>query len=168
MSSFRVRPRFTQIVDLDIATVQEKIVNHITQSQSQGRCEVKNFAGYISLRIPEKDQHFWSPQLTLSLYPAEKDKTRIQGIYGPNTNVWSLFLYGYLLAGSLGTFAGIFGFCQWMIGTKPWGLWILGGMIAVAVALYLTAQLGQKLGAWQTFLLHQAYESAIGHAAEIH
>jgi hypothetical protein len=30
------------------------------------------------------------------------------------------------------------------------------------------AQFGQKLGAWQTFLLHQAYESAIGQSVEIH
>lgn len=166
MSSFHIRPRFMQIVDLDIGTVQEKIVDHITRSQS--RCEVKNFEGYITLRIPEEDHHFWSPQLTLSLYPTEDRKTRIQGIYGPNTSLWSLFFYGYMIAGSLGTFAGIFGFCLWMIAGETWGLWIFGGLLAVVTGLYLTAQLGQKLGAWQTFQLHQAYESAVGHAAEIH
>lgn len=49
----------------------------------------------------------------------------------------------------------------------PWGLWIFGGMVAVAVGLYVSAQFGQKLGARQTFLLHQIYESAMGATVEI-
>ena len=40
-------------------------------------------------------------------------------------------------------------------------------MIVIAVLLYLGSQLGQKLGAWQTFQLHQAYETAVGRPAEI-
>jgi hypothetical protein len=40
-------------------------------------------------------------------------------------------------------------------------------MLVVAVVLYISAQLGQKLGAWQTFQLHQAYQTAIGRPAEI-
>ena len=37
----------------------------------------------------------------------------------------------------------------------------------LACLLYLAAQLGQKLGAWQTFQLHQAYQAAIGRPTEI-
>jgi hypothetical protein len=33
--------------------------------------------------------------------------------------------------------------------------------------MYLTAQFGQKIGAQQTFLLHQIYESAVGQSVEI-
>jgi hypothetical protein len=40
--------------------------------------------------------------------------------------------------------------------------------MVVGVLLYLGAQLGQKLGAWQTFQLHQAYQTAIGRPTEIH
>jgi hypothetical protein len=165
MSSFRIRPRFTQTVDLDLETAQQRLFVHGNREGS--RCEVKSFPGFISLRIPEQDQHFWSPQLHLSLEPAGDGKTVIHGIYGPNTNVWSLFLYGYLLVGSLGLFSGILGFCQWMVGNRAWGLWIFGVMLAAAVALYLVAQFGQKLGAQQTFLLHLTYEGAMGLPVEI-
>jgi hypothetical protein len=165
MSSFRIRPRFTQTVDLDLETAQQRLFAHVNREGS--RCEVKNFPGFISLRIPEQDQHFWSPQLHLSLESGDDGKTVIHGIYGPNTNVWSLFLYGYLLVGSLGLFSGILGFCQWMIGSLAWGLWIFGVMLAAAVALYLIAQFGQKLGAQQTFLLHLTYEGAMGFPVEI-
>jgi hypothetical protein len=166
MSSFRIRPRFEQIIELDIETTRERISSHINREGS--RCVVKNFPGFIGILIPEHDQHFWSPQLHLSLYTEDPGKTIIRGTYGPNPNVWSLFLYGYLIVGTLGLFAATLGFAQCMIGNTPWGLWIFGATSATAALLYFTAQIGQKLGAQQTFLLHQTYESAIGQSARIH
>jgi hypothetical protein len=44
---------------------------------------------------------------------------------------------------------------------------VLGGMMLLAALLYLFAQLGQKLGAWQTFQLHQAYQTAMGRPIEV-
>ena len=165
MSSFRIRPRFTQTLSHNLEETRARIVDGICTHAP--RYEVKYFPGYITLRIPEQDRHFWTPRLTLSLYEIPDGGTRIEGLYGPNANVWSIFLYAYLFIGSASVFAGIFGFCQWMIGIQAWGLWLLGGLISLAAMLYFIAQLGQKLGAWQTFQLHQAYEAAIGHPAEI-
>ncbi len=165
MSSFRVRPRFRHVINLDLETTQRRIVDHLTAAES--RCEVKKFPGYICLRIPEPDRHFWSPRLTLSIESAGDGKSVIEGIYGPNATVWSLFLYGYLIVGTLGVFAACIGLVQVMIDHTPSGLWVLGLMLAAATALYVVAQFGQKLGAQQTFLLHQAYESAMGQSVEI-
>jgi len=166
MSGFRIRPHFRQTVDWGVEVAQDHLVSRL--HKEGGRCVVLNFPGYVTLRIPDQDQHFWSPQLSLSLEPTEDGRTLIQGIYGPNTNVWSIFLYGYLLVGTMGLFAGVFGFSQWIIGNRPWGLWILGFLLGCAALLYLVAQLGQKLGARQTFELHQEFESAIGRTVDIH
>jgi hypothetical protein len=166
MSSFRIRPVFSQVVALAPDEVRERIVRAV-ESDGGGNFEVKNFPNFVCLRIREADRHFWSPRLNLSIEEAGGGHTRIEGTYGPNANVWGLFLYGYLLMGTMGTFAGVLGFAQWMIGMRPWGLWILGGLCALAAALYFTAQFGQKLGARQMFMIHQAYESAIGTMVEI-
>jgi hypothetical protein len=166
MSSFRIRPVFSQIVELDPDEVRQRIVQAVERDED-GRFEVKNFPNFVCLRIREADRHFWSPRLNLSIEESDDGHTRIEGTYGPNANVWGLFLYGYLLIGSLGAFAGVFGFAQWMIGMRPWGLWILGGLVFLAATLYVTAQFGQKLGARQMFQIHQAYESAIGTLVEI-
>ncbi len=165
MSSFRVRPRFVQRVPLSPAEIEERLAAKIAERCRD--CELKRFPGYLTLRIPEAEQHFWSPQLTLSLDPDEKEGTTISGIYGPRTNVWSMFLYGYLIVGTLSTFTGIFGIAQWVVGIKPWGLALFALFMALALALYLLAQFGQKLGARQTYTLHLAYESAIGASVEI-
>ena len=165
MSSFGFRPHFSETLDLDVGEAQEMVIGEVKNGSD--RCEVKVFPGFVTLRIPEEDRHFWSPRLTLALEEPETGKTRIEGIYGPNANVWGMFLYGYLVIGSIGLFAGCLGFAQKLIGHTPWGLWIFGVMLASAIALYLFAQFGQKLGAIQTFRLHQIYESAMERTVDI-
>lgn len=165
MSSFRVRPRFTQTVPLDPGEVEERL-SHTIHERCRG-CYLLRFPGYLTLRIPEDQQHFWSPQLTLSLDPDEEGGTRISGIYGPRTNVWSMFLYGYLIVGVLGTFTGIFGIAQWVVGARAWGLIPFATFLVLAVGLYVLAQFGQKIGARQTYTLHLAYEAAIGETVAI-
>ena len=152
-------------MDLPPEEIQAKIVREV--QRTAGCCEIKNFPGYLCLRIPEEERHFWSPRLTLSIDSGEDGKTQLSGIYGPNANVWSIFVYGYLLIGSIGLFSGILGGVQWRIETPAWGLWIFFSMVALAAGLYVFAQFGQKLGAAQTFQLHQIYESAMGRRVEI-
>lgn len=159
MSSFRLRPRFSHVIDLDVDAARDLIVAH-ARTQAD-RCDVKSFPGYVSLHVIEKDTHYWSPWLSLSLEPEGAGKTRVEGTYGPSTNVWSAFLYGYLLVGSAGLFSGLLGACQAWLGMQPWGLWIATLMLLIAVGMHLSAQLGQKIGAQQTFLLHQIYETAV-------
>ena len=166
MSSFGIRPHFSQTLELGVEDAQARILRDVERGDD--RCEVKDFPGYICLRIPEQDRHFWSPRLTLSLEKVDEGSTRIEGIYGPNANVWSIFLYGYLLSGTFGLFSGIFGFVQRTLGQYPWALWICGAMLLIGIGLYLLAQFGQKLGALQTFRLHQIYEAAMGRTVEIH
>jgi len=165
MSSFRIRPRFTHVIDLGVDAAREQIVNRVKANQS--RCEVKNFPRFICLRIPEQDRHYWTPRLNLSLEATDDGKTLVTGTYGPNANMWASYLYGYLLVGTLGLFSGILGFCQCWLGMSAWALWIFSAMAAIAVGMYLMAQFGQKLAARQTFLLHQIYESAIGEEVDI-
>lgn len=166
MSSFRIRPRFSHTVELSVDAAREQVLRSLAQ-QSAG-FEVKAFPGFIGIHIGEKDRRSWSPRLFLNFQATETGATRIEGTYAPEIEVWAVFLYGYLISGLLGTFSGILGFAQRLVGSEPWGFWILAAMAAVALLLYGGAQLGQKLGAWQTFQLHQAYQTAIGRSAEIH
>ena len=165
MSSFRIRPVFSQVVDFSLAETQQRIVAAV--GTKRGEFEVKNFPGFICLRIHAEDRHLWSPRLNLSMEETPDGRTRIDGTYGPNANVWSMYLYAYLITGLLGILSGIFGTCQWMIGEYPWGLWLFGAVVLVAIGLYIAAQFGQKLAARQMYQIHLAYEAAIGHLAVI-
>lgn len=160
MSSLSVRPRFTQILDGDPKSVRARI----TDALDPACCEWKSFPGYLSLFVPEAERHFGSPRLTLNLEAEGEGHTRVEGVYGPNANLWSAFLYAWLLVGTAGLLSGILGACQARLGMRPWGLWIFAGMAAAGLGLYLLAQFGRRRGEAQTLQLHHLYEAAAGRA----
>lgn len=166
MSSFRIRPHFEQNIELEPAAFQKQLGEKLAAREDE--FEILNFPGYLTLRIEEERQHFWSPQLNLSVDPLDGGgRCVVRGLYGPSTNVWSLYLYGYLGTGCLGLVGAVLGLSQWALDRPPWALWLLAAAAAAAAGLYLLAQVGQKLAAQQTFQLHQAYESAVGENVEV-
>lgn len=159
IASFRVRPRFTHGI---AGRTPKETRDHLLHGlPGETPLEIKAFAGMVGLHIPESERRYWSPRLFLNFEPTPEGGTRIEGIYGPEIEIWSVFLYGYLLTGLLGTFATILGIAQLVVPTYPWGFWVAAGMALGALLLYVAAQLGQKLGVWQTFRLHRAYEHAL-------
>ena len=166
MSSFGFRPHFSQHLDLSPDEARNKLVNAVRES-GEG-FEVRSFPGFVCLRVPPSDRHCWSPRLNVAFDPDDRGGTRVEGIYGPNANVWSLFLYGYLIIGSAGLFGGCIGFAQHALGRPCWGLWIFWVSLGLALALWILAQFGQKVGAHQTYRLHHVYESAMGRTEELH
>lgn len=165
MSSFRIRPSFSHVVPHGRDATRQLILRSLAAHHH--RFEVRAFPEFIGIHIAENERRFWSPRLFLSLEPDADGSTRIAGTYGPEIEVWGIFVYGYIAAGLIATFAGIFGYAQTLVHTEPWGFWIVAGMGVVVTLLYAAAQFGQKLGAQQTYQLHQAYEAAIGRPAEI-
>ncbi|MAS93210.1 MAG: hypothetical protein CMO55_08440 [Verrucomicrobiales bacterium] len=166
MSSFHIRPRFDQEVSGTPEDVQDRIITFIEPNQEQ--FELKRFPDFLCIRIAEQDRHFWSPRLNLSLESTEDGKTHIHGIYGPNANAWSLFLFSYIILGFLGLIAAMVAVAQCIIGQPATWFWAVGAAVGGIVILYVVAQFGQKLAAQQTFLIHQTYESAIGNSVVLH
>ncbi len=158
LSSFRVRPRFEHVVAAPPDDAHAALLRGLADHDPG--LAVKPFPGFIGIHLPDAERRQWSPRLFLSVDAAPGGGTRIEGIYGPEIEIWSVFLYGYLGTGLLGTFSGILGVCQHLLGQNPWGLYVCGSMAVGALLLYLFAQLGQKLGAHQTYRLHAAYTAA--------
>lgn len=159
MSSFGFRPHFTLRVVGSPDQARERLVQAL-----KGCCEgfeIRSFPGFVCLRIPAAERHFWSPRLHLSFDPDGAEQTSIEGIYGPNASLWSLFVYGYLILGSAALFGGSLGFAQRVLGTPAWGLWILSIALGLGVGLWVMAQLGQRLGAAQTARLQRLIDQAL-------
>jgi hypothetical protein len=130
-------------------------------------CTATVSPGFIVLRIPPEERHYWSPQLTITLEETEEEGTVIRGLYGPNPTVWAMFFYGYAALGILGLFTAMVGTSQWMLKKPAPILWALPVFAGLALILYVIAQTGQKLGAEQTFTLHHFYEDTVGKRVHI-
>ena len=159
-SGFRIRPRFEQEIELPEAVARERLTRAF--SSHDDTFDVRSMSEFVVIHVAESIRRRWSPRLQISLQAIDEKKTRIAGVYGPEHEVWATFLYGYMMTGLIATFSGIYGGVQVFLGDPPWALWITGSVLVIAGVLYLLAQLGQKLGAWQTFQLHQTYCDALG------
>jgi len=161
MTSLGIRPRFRQVVNETPEKVLKKIEDELSRKDTN--CIGVVLPSTITLKMPEDQQHFWTPQLNLSLEKNGDSETLIRGFYGPSPSVWSIFTFGYATVGILSAFMLVLATSQWMLKKDPsLSFWILLFLGIVALGLYLTAQFGQKLGAQQMFTLHQFFEKAVG------
>ena len=161
MASFRVRPRFeiesTKTMEEIILLVKEKLKHNNHNLHGQAMHD------HITIRVNKSHRHYWSPQLGILMQREHGDNdTKITGIYGPMPNVWTLFAVGYLAIGVLITFISIIGFSQRALGHESKILWVLPVLAAIAMFMYLSSQMGQKLGAAQTYAIHYFFEEALG------
>lgn len=122
--------------------------------------------GHIFLRIHMEQQHYWSPKLTISLEEYAWG-TLIRGLYSPASNVWSLFLFGYATVGIFALFATLIRSSRLRLGMEAPILWVIPGLVGIVLTLYLTAQMGQKVGADQRFILQHFLHNALHKKAQI-
>lgn len=161
MSSFRIRPRFEMTsqksIEEIIELVKTKLKNNTHQLHGQAMQD------HITIRVNKVNRHYWSPQLSILLdRDTDGNFTKIVGIYGPMPNVWTLFTLSYLAAGVLFVFISIIGFSQKALGNDYSILWALPFIILVVIIMYISSQMGQKLGAAQTYAIHYFFEEALG------
>jgi uncharacterized membrane protein YbaN (DUF454 family) len=76
-------------------------------------------------------------------------------------NVWTLFAIIYLAIGVLSTFISIIGFSQRALGEESKILYIIPILLFLALSMYIASQLGQKLGAAQTYAIHYFFQEAL-------
>lgn len=167
MSSLHIRPRFKDRYKLQPEEVVSLIEEHM--SKLDCGCSAIVRRNFIILRVKPEEQHFWSPQLSLSFEVDEEDDsfTIIRGLYGPNPTVWAFFTYSYVALGILGTFSGMYGFSKYSLGQDYTILWTLPVLAGLALILYIIGQFGQKIGAEQMFTLHHFFEDSVGHRVHL-
>lgn len=103
MSSFKIRPRFKHFY----AGKKVEIENRILASLKNNTDFIHSYLpGHIYIKIHPQKQHFWSPQLHLTL-EEDDDNVIVRGLYGPNPTVWAIFFFSYVALGILSLFIGM-------------------------------------------------------------
>lgn len=149
---FHVRPRFRRSSPLSPEQIQERIKNALEETDVP--CQGRLIAGHATLFIPKRDQHYWSPQLSLS-FEEENSGTLIRGLFGPRPQVWTMFVLFYSTIGFAALIVLVFGLSYWSLGKSISILWWVPVLALLYLSLYLVAYFGQKLGKDQMILLQK-------------
>jgi len=155
----RIRPR----IHLETPLSPDEINNRIRkQLKEEGKlCSGRSTKGFATICPPESEQHFWSPQLTITLESNEDDKTHIRGLYGPKPSVWTMFVFFYAAIGFAIMIISMIGLSYWTLGKPATILWLVPILLIVFLSLYLVAYFGQRLGHKQMTNLHRFLERCL-------
>lgn len=116
---------------------------------------------HIVLRIPVEEQHYWSPQLSLTIEDKADEGALIRGLYGPRSSVWLMFVFLYSSLGAISLFVAITGFSQLSLGMSAPALWALPVAAVIALTLYLFAKAGERLGKDEMHRLRNFMDAAL-------
>ena len=56
---------------------------------------------HIYIKIPKASQNMYSPQLHLEISEVDTSSSQIQGVFGPNPSIWTLFMFCHFVTGVL-------------------------------------------------------------------
>ncbi len=158
MSAMDIRPRFQREVDLPVEELLRRLGRRLA-APGEG------VYGYVAehhvvLKVPQADQHFWSPQLSLEVEP-NGEGARLRGLYGPNPTVWLMFIFFYAILGFISTIVLIMGLSEWNLGLPGRILWLLPAAAFIFLMVWLSARAGQRLGREQIHLLQGFLDDTI-------
>ena len=153
-----IRPRFEITVPYPISMVEERLNTALRSDQQNVLGRVRN--GFARLMLPEKEQHYWSPQLTINMQEDGEDAF-LRGMYGPRPAVWTMFVFFYSFIGIAIVFIAIFGTSYMALDKSGAILWLIPFLIVIFLSLYLVSYFGQRLGREQIKILHDFVEDAL-------
>ena len=147
-----LRPRFK----FELKRNNEEVLKLFEDAKStQSDFIVSRVDDHVFIRIPKSKQHFWSPQLHLEINEIDENSSTLQGLFGPNPTVWTMFMFFHFLVAVLFIGFGAWAYSNWTLENSyglQIGIMIL--MIMLWLVLYFSGRLGKKKGMDEMHLLH--------------
>jgi hypothetical protein len=160
----QIRPKCNLRIQVPASSFLSAIQNQLNNKQDVRGRLVNN---HIYLQLPESEQHYWSPELHVTVLE-EENGTTVKGIAGPNGKVWATFMVFYGLAIMLFIFGGSLGLSEWYLGMRSNWIWSIPVSVVLYGLILIAAQYGQRLGAGQLIQLREYLDDAIEMAESQH
>lgn len=163
-----MRPTFRLPLDVEGAALLAAVESHL-QDDNLGICGVV-IPPNADLRIPEHDQHFFSPVLALKVADID-GRTMLLGRFAPAPHIWMFYMAVYGVLAMVATGGAMYGASQWMLDRSPWALWLVPLSLVLMGFVYGAAFIGQGLGSEQMYELRTFLDNVLesmGHVPSTH
>jgi hypothetical protein len=146
-----LRPRF----QVKTTTEKEVVLNSFSKHPKKPFI-VKQSGDHVFIRFDEEHTNFWSPQLHLEVLEDSATESSIHGLFGPNPNLWTLFMFLHFGIATVFIIFGIWGYSNWSL-QEPYNLHVAVCIFMVILwfGLYAFGRIGKSQGKEQMQLLHR-------------
>ena len=159
LPAYRVRPRFKITQPSNGDKVVENIQNGLKAPDA--KCIGSASERFISLQILKESQHYWSPQLSITI-SNEDELTVLRGVYGPRPAVWTMFIFFYTIIGLALLVVTVIGLSTMSLDKGTAIFWWIPALLLIFLTLYLVAYFGQRMGHDQMVDLQSFFEESTG------
>jgi hypothetical protein len=156
--SLQIRPTFEQVLPCAPAKVIRYLKREVIQQDAP--CTGNFYDRHAILNVPEEEQHFWSPQLSLD-FEGHRDGTLVRGLFAPRPSVWTMYVAAYAMLGFSGIIGLLFGTSQMSLGMNASALWVVPFVGVLAAMVYGTAWIGQRLSRSQMLQMRDFINKAL-------
>lgn len=146
-----IRPRFSFETHHSLKEISDNI--SLATHRQGAPCKARIVHDHIVLYFPADKQHYWSPQLSLSIEENNKGSL-VRGLYGPRPSVWTMFVFFYSSIGFALLFLLIFAASYISLGKPAHMLWLAPVLILILFSLFRVSSQGQKLARDEMTTLH--------------
>lgn len=165
MAQPRMRPRFV----IEIACSADEVMSALRAdtSDAQEGVEGRFTERHGVLKIEKNRRRFWTPELSLTIQDGdEPGVTEVFGIFSPQPEIWTGFVFAIGTLVTLGLFGIMWGIVQLTLGWSPWALAapVLTGVLGALV--YTATLVGQGLGAADMYRLRSFLDRRLDAARE--
>ncbi len=161
LPEYSVRPRFQVQSPMKAAEIVQRIKDHLKVRKSD--CQGTTAVGYAIITVPERERHFWSPHLTITIEDQEVGSL-VRGLYTPAPTAWTMFVFFYTVIGLTMLVFLLYGLSCYSLGQPATALWWALALALLFLSIYLVSYSGQKFGRRQMGQIHRFIEDCLGQA----
>lgn len=139
-----LRPRFKMELEQPCTQILAKFSE---AKKNQSTFVVSCVDGHIFIKLPNKQQHFWSPQLHLEITEKDTNSCLLHGFFGPNPTVWTMFMFLHVAVGILFMMNLTWLYSNYNLNNKlglQMGISIV--LILTWILLYVAGRIGKQKG----------------------
>ncbi|RMF19324.1 MAG: hypothetical protein D6761_00690 [Candidatus Dadabacteria bacterium] len=161
MTDIRMRPGFA-IPARNPNAILDRLETLVARDNSAFR--LQRYDGHAILHV--RHPHIWSPHLSISVHQNDDEQPELACRFEPSSNIWTLFMAAYLIAGFGAFISFCWGMGQWLAGESPVALWgaVIGTLLVTNT--YAFSLFGRALGFDDMYRLRAELDEAVQQATE--
>lgn len=156
----KLRLRFYKTVPKSVETIMEKC-NKLKQEVAPNY-HIKTVDNHIWLSIGARKREKHSPNLHLEIDKMEDGNTAINGLFGPDPTLWTMFMFLHFIVAGVFLIFLMIAYSKWTLNQNfGFDLVIMTLMIGIWIALYFIARMIRYRGVDQMHELEELMERII-------
>ena len=139
-----LKPRFQIDFEMNSEVLLSEIKSHLLHVT---KYRMKIVDNHVIVDVPEKETHFWSPQLSIEIEGLSETTSKIKGLFGPKPQVWTFFMFIHFVIATAFLIFGVIAYSNWSLNRSSiFPIVMLIVLPIIWVALYLVGTIGKSTG----------------------